>query len=553
MLGGVALFLGFSVAILILFSTDDLESVNTPLLISSVLMFLLGFYDDYKRINPVQKLVIQIIAAIIVIFWGNLVIRFFPWPIANILLTLFWLIGITNGINLLDNMDGIAGGIAMIAAGVLAIHFWMSSDLAPLWLALAMVGSAMSFLIFNFPPARIFMGDSGSMFLGFTLASLAIVRTQQASSVFSVVAVPVLVFLAPIFDTSLVTITRLLRGISPAEGGTDHSTHRLVAFGLSPKQVAWVFYAVAGMGGLISMAVERIDYELSLILVPLILIALSLLTAYLGRVKIVQGSPHETNRFARLIVDLVFGRNLIELLLDVALISISYYLSFWFRFGFDMTQESMALYLASWPIAILVGLVNFKLFGIYRGIWGHLNVIYILRISGAAVFAAVASGIIATFLGDGLIYPLGIWPLYGFFVFLSLVGSRASFYFLDNLIKMREFPLDGVPREKILVYGAGIKGEFAIRWLSQLQNYEIIGLLDEDQRLWGRTMYERPIFGGSEHVSYLIDDHKVNGIIVSAPELLNLIPYESIVETCAMKGVWVRVMQISLEDLPPHA
>jgi UDP-GlcNAc:undecaprenyl-phosphate GlcNAc-1-phosphate transferase len=129
--------------------------------------------------------------------------------IANIILTFFWLVGITNAINLLDNMDGLASGVSLIAAGVLCYFFWRGGDDILLLLALALVGANLGFLVFNFPPAKIFMGDSGSLFLGFTLAALSIARRTQASNVFAVVGIPTLLFLLPILDTSLVTITRL--------------------------------------------------------------------------------------------------------------------------------------------------------------------------------------------------------------------------------------------------------------------------------------------------------------------------------------------------------
>ena len=174
----------------------------------------------------------------------------------NIVLTFFWLVGITNAINLLDNMDGLAGGISLITALILSYFFWQAGNFSLFLFSMALAGALLAFLIFNYPPASIFMGDSGSLFIGFTLAALAIAQRPQASNVFAVMAVPTLLFLLPILDTSLVTITRLLRGQSPAQGGSDHTSHRLVAFGLSERQTLSVLYGVAIFSGILAAALE---------------------------------------------------------------------------------------------------------------------------------------------------------------------------------------------------------------------------------------------------------------------------------------------------------
>lgn len=249
-LGGVAIFLAFwgSLLLFILF-TRSYSANYLSLLIGSGLAFAVGLIDDFHPLSPPVKLAGQLMAATIVIFFGDHTIRFFPWPIANILLTYVWLIGIINSTNLLDNMDGLATGVSGIAAGLLAIFLLRAQNTFLLQVDFALAGALFGFLVFNFPPAKIFMGDSGSLFIGFLLASLAVFRSSQASSVLAVLGVPILVFLLPILDTTLVTFTRLLRGQSPAQGGTDHTSHRLVSFGLSERQALLVLFGIAIVGG----------------------------------------------------------------------------------------------------------------------------------------------------------------------------------------------------------------------------------------------------------------------------------------------------------------
>jgi len=162
-LGGVGIFSAFALTLILTQVIQVEPKIYTDrwsILLGIAIMFFTGLYDDFKHISPPVKLAFQMLAATVVIFFGNNTIDFFRWPIANIILTFFWLVGITNAINLLDNMDGLAGGVALIASGFLAVFFWRSGYPDLLVLALALAGSLMGFLVFNFPPARIFMGDS---------------------------------------------------------------------------------------------------------------------------------------------------------------------------------------------------------------------------------------------------------------------------------------------------------------------------------------------------------------------------------------------------------
>ncbi len=329
-LGGIAMFVGYAAALLL---SGPAGEIRWELLLGPALIFALGLYDDLRQLAPPTKLVGQILAASIVVYFGY-VIDFFDWSIPNIILTFIWLVGITNAINLLDNMDGLAGGVSLIAAGFLSYFFWQAGNLALLVPSLALMGAILAFLVFNFPPASIFMGDSGSLFLGYALASISIARAPRASNVFAVMGVPTLLFLLPIIDTMLVTFTRILRGQSPVQGGSDHTSHRLVAFGLTERQAVLVLYGIALLSGIAGTAFETLDYDLSLVLVPILLVSLALLAAYLGRLKVVPA--HDTppqGAITRLVVELTFKRRILEIMLDFILISIAYYLAFWTRAG----------------------------------------------------------------------------------------------------------------------------------------------------------------------------------------------------------------------------
>jgi UDP-GlcNAc:undecaprenyl-phosphate/decaprenyl-phosphate GlcNAc-1-phosphate transferase len=191
-------------------------------------LFLVGLVDDWLHIKPYQKLIGQVIGASIVINYGLVL----PWtrslPI-NMLITIFWLIGITNAINLLDNMDGLATGIAAIASCFLTLNFLTGNQTTEAVMMAVFAAALIGFLVYNSNPATIFMGDSGSMFIGLFLASAALVNVSggRSRSFVPVLAVPILVLFIPIFDTTFVTILRKLSGRAASQGGRDHTSHRL--------------------------------------------------------------------------------------------------------------------------------------------------------------------------------------------------------------------------------------------------------------------------------------------------------------------------------------
>jgi UDP-GlcNAc:undecaprenyl-phosphate/decaprenyl-phosphate GlcNAc-1-phosphate transferase len=548
-LGGVGMFIAFVISILVIIVIKgNLGNIQGrwSILLGIVLMFALGVYDDFKPINPPVKFAGQILAATLVIFFGNNTINFFPWPIANIILTFFWLVGITNAINLLDNMDGLAGGVALIASLFLSYFFWRSDHTELLLLSIALAGSILGFLLFNFPPAKIFMGDSGSMFLGFALASLAVARRTQASNVFAVMGVPTLLFLLPILDTGLVTITRILRGQSPTRGGTDHTSHRLIAFGLSERQAVIVLYCVAIISGIASIALEALDYDLSLVLIPILLIILSLFVAYLGRMKVVTSTPQSNGGIFRLVINLTYKRRLFEIAFDLLLIGLSYYLAYWTRSGLNMTTSSMSLFLQSWAMALGITYLSFYVFGVYRGVWRYIGFNDLIRYAGAAMTSGGIAWVAVNVIFPSSSYTGDVFILYIIILLLGLAGSRSSFQILDRIYSQR---FSRMEKTNVLLYGAEDAGEIALRWI--LRNPELryypIGFLDDDSLKWGRSIHGVPIMCGVENIGQILVEKQVSGIIITTHNLLKSPAGEQLLAVCRAQGVWVRILRLEFE------
>jgi UDP-GlcNAc:undecaprenyl-phosphate GlcNAc-1-phosphate transferase len=543
------MFIAFGAALMASYFISDGKNIfvmRWSILVAVVIMFSIGLYDDFKHISPPIKLVFQILAATIVIFFGHITIEFFRWPIANIMLTFFWLVGITNAINLLDNMDGLAGGVALITAGFLSIFFWRTGYPDLLVLSLALCGSILGFLVFNFPPAKIFMGDSGSMFLGFSLAVLAIARHTQASNIFAIIGVPTLVLLLPILDTGLVAITRILRGQSPTVGGKDHTSHRLVAFGLSERQAVLVLYGIAIVSGLASIGLEALDYDLSLVLIPILLIILSLFVAYLARMKVVTNTQDQANGITRFIVNLTFKRRIFELIFDLLLIGVSYYLAFWTRFGLNMTAESMNLFLLSWPIVLGITYLALYFFGVYRGVWKYIGINDLMRYAGAAMVSGGMSWVIINLVFPSQPYTGDVFLLYILYLLIGLSASRSSFLIFD---RMYNRGISAEQKENVLLYGAEDAGEIALRWIQRNPTigYSVVGFLDDDSLKWGSNIHGVNILGDLSKLEQYIQDKQVTGVIASTDNLLRSSGGEKLVATCRSKGVWVRVLHLEFE------
>ena len=210
MYGGIAIF-ATTVLLYLLFVPKSFES--NVVIAGSTFLFAVGLLDDTFGVKPYQKLIGQLIGATMIVSLG-LKLPLTGFELVDIGITVFWLVGITNAINLLDNMDGLAAGIAGIAATALAFGFAANGQMPELLLISVFIGSLIGFLIFNFNPASIFMGDCGSMFIGFLLASSVMLGQSGGRSrgVLTILAVPVLILFVPIFDTTLVTIIRKVWG-----------------------------------------------------------------------------------------------------------------------------------------------------------------------------------------------------------------------------------------------------------------------------------------------------------------------------------------------------
>src|SRR5215213_631699 len=394
MMGGVAIYLAVLAAFL-LFVPHTRE--GWVVMGASTALFVVGLVDDFLHIKPYQKLIGQVLGASAVVYFGLLLP--YGWGAsAAMLLTIFWLIGITNAINLLDNMDGLAA----VAAAFIAASFAANGQTTEAVMLSAFAAALLGFLAYNSNPASIFMGDCGSMFVGFFLSSSALLSAsgERGRSFIVVIAVPVLILFIPIFDTTLVTVVRKLSGRAASQGGRDHTSHRLVALGLSERRAVWMLYAFAGASGFLAMFVRSFEYHTGIAMVLGFAVVLTLMGVFLAGVKVydeVEVQAAREKPLVSFLVDLSYKRRIFEVLLDVLLVILAYYFSCVLLVGTELSPEVWGLFFQTIPVLIFVKMTALLATGVYRGIWRYISVDNLISYAKAVVAGSVASVLVLFF------------------------------------------------------------------------------------------------------------------------------------------------------------
>lgn len=548
MYGGVAIF-----AATVLMYVFLVPKTQESLVVvgASALLFLVGLLDDYLNIKPYQKLIGQLIGATIVVGFG-LTLPLTGNEIIDIWITVFWLIGITNAINLLDNMDGLAAGISAIAAFSLAIGFGANGQSNDLLLISAFVGALVGFLAFNFNPASIFMGDCGSMFVGFLLSSSVLLSQTGGRSrgIFSILAVPVLILFVPIFDTTFVTILRKLWGRKASQGGRDHTSHRLVALGLSERAAVLMLYAFAIIAGTLSLFVSQLQPTQSIALIVVFVIVLTLVGVYLSKVKVYEEQQEElalqNNAVFGFLVNISYKRRIFEVLLDALLITLSYYSAYLLLFGSFEQSGNWELFLKSLPILLILKLGAFLVVGVYRGIWRYTSIGDFITFTKAVIFGSVLSVLGILLLYRFQNFSRAVFVVDGLILFIAIVGSRMAFRLIRQLIPS---PMRGEQR-KVLIYGAGDGGEMVLRELNNNPqwSYQAIGFVDDDPLKKDKVIHGLKVFGGNGSLPMICAEKEVEEILISFRNLSDE-RLEEVKEVCREADVSLKRALIKIESI----
>lgn len=538
--GGVALAVGVFAGLIV----GDVLSVGPAVAValSAALMFLTGLADDVISLTPSAKLAFQGIGGALLVTLG-VVYRVTGVAVLDSVLTLVWFIALSNAWNLLDNMDGAAAGVAVVASLGFSVLFVLEGAFAEAALAAAVAGAALGFLPWNARPASIFMGDCGSLFLGGALAGLGAAYTEAASSGGATAALaPLLVCTVPLFDTTLVTVTRTLGRTSILQGGRDHSTHRLVAMGLSEGRAVLALCGLGALGGAIAVTMRGFDSDLGVCLAGLYAIGLLVLGAYLDRFHVYEGGDsRRIARAAELLAEVVYRRRAFEVILDIAVFATAYAGAYLLRWDAALPPGQATLLGDSIALAVATKLALFGVVGVYRGVWQGFSVADLQRLWVATVGGSLATvGVVVVVFHDMIVSP-SVFVLDLLLVGTLATGARASFRLLDQARRGL-----GGRGEPVLVYGAGRGGELVARALLNDASFgfEPVAYLDEDPRRHGRMLHGCPVMGGAGDVVEVATRTGATALVVSPGDLDDEV-LERLRRSCDEAGL--RLLRLTIE------
>lgn len=269
-LGGLATYLAFMIAVC---SMLDFSKEIVGLLLGGTFIVIVGIIDDFISLPAKVKLLGQILAACILVAF-DIRIDFITDPFGDFIfleylaipVTIFWIVGITNTVNLIDGLDGLAAGVSTIATVTILLVALQSGDLPVVFLTAALAGSSLGFLHYNFNPARIFMGDTGSMFLGYMFAAISVIGAVKSAATIALI-VPILALGLPILDTTFAIVRRYRGGVPIFKPDKGHLHHRLLAMGFSQRQAVLLMYVFSAFLGLAAIALTEVSTSVAVMIV----------------------------------------------------------------------------------------------------------------------------------------------------------------------------------------------------------------------------------------------------------------------------------------------
>ncbi len=549
--GGVGIFLGFAAGTGLAVAIGAVGSVGElwGILGGCGLLFLAGLLDDVRHLPPVTKLLAQVAAASLVVASG-LRVEVIHEDVLAVAVALVWLVGMTNAFNLLDNMDGLAASLATIACAYFAIDATTEHpNRAVLVLALALGSACLGFLPLNLRPggrAAVFMGDSGSQLLGFALASFALASSWKvAGTTLATMVLPLLVLAIPILDTTLVTIVRLLERRPVSQGGKDHTSHRLVYYGLSETKAVGLlsFLALAlGATGLAYNVLGNPRVTTVGVLVTMVLLVqfASLLSDLEERSR--RGMAEDVPSVLRALWQ---PRRLAEVLVDFALMCVSFLVSYALLTDGLGSAGQRGVFLQALPIVLALRYVSFVGVGIYRRVWRFASAHDLAAIAVACVFSGLLALGVVRLLTPFVGFDPKVFPLDAVLCGVLVAGSRLA---------LRVLPRPGMrhdgPRRRVLLVGAGRSGRSLARELREDPGVRVVGFLDDNPAVRRRRVHGIVVLGGLDEVESTLASAAPDEVLVTIPdakvERLRLVR-----EACAAAGVACTLVHRTTETAMP--
>ena len=550
-MGGVAIMAATMVGFgAIAFRPDLLATTDAwlPVPLAALVMFGVGVLDDRLQLSPVAKLVASLATGAFLVFALAGVGPEGALPSIYTLVATVWFAGICHAMNLLDNMDGLAAGVGLIAALFLAAL--LTGFLGPTLVVLltALAGALLGFLYWNRSRARLFMGDCGSLFIGALLAAASLVPVYNAGLAFiSPAVIVVLILIVPLFDTGFVLVLRRLAGRQATKGGTDHVSHRLVSLGFSDRSAVRILYLVglAG-GGTAWLLIRGQGVEPMLPLVAVFAVLLVIVGIYLARVPAYNAEDFialQKSSFAPFLKDLAFRWHAAEVMLDLVLIAVAYYAAYRLRFEGESLDNFLPYFTASLPAVLGCKLAALYGSGVYKRSW----VTFGLRDVGT-VLRGVGLGSLLAVLTVAYLYRLegfsrAVFVLDGLLLGVAIMGTRASFRAMSMVASTRS-----KRSRRVVVYGAGAFGQTLVREMRANTGWNMnpIAFIDDDPMKARRWIMGVPVRGTLDELEHTMRSYAVDEVVLSSPVINGKVEHR-IREICAQLERPVRRLHMEIE------
>jgi UDP-GlcNAc:undecaprenyl-phosphate GlcNAc-1-phosphate transferase len=552
LLGGIALFASMALALVL---SGAHAAFPWPVWLGAALVFGAGLADDLLDVRPETKLVVQVLATVLLLYAGYAFWRGGPFWL-SIPLTFFWVIGITNALNLIDGMDGLAAGIAAIAATVLGIVAWILGQTAVAAVAAIVAGAAATFLVFNFRPARIFMGDCGSMVLGFLLAAVAM-KVQGRGGPVTATLAPTVVLAVPIFDTAFVTVTRILSGTPVTEGGTDHTMHRLVMLGLSERRAVLFLYAVSLLFGVGTLGVYWATAPLFVAFLLLAVVGAVVFGLYLAQARAYPDASlrvqlAETTMIQRIgAVMRAFGggngwKSIAGAMADLVVVGASFVAAYHLRFDATPPAAHANVMMQALPSVVALKVGIFYLYRLYHGIWRHAGTPEFVRVVGASTTASglLGAGLLLVFGFDAVSFSVLIldWML----TTGAVTGIRFGFRGLRQY-----FASHRSTGRRVLIVGTDSASVLALRYLRQNDvDRTAIGFVDGPPGRKGLRLQGLRVVGTPQEMDAILSRCEVDEVILPGDDDLPALDRRQIRTACRNHGVPCRHFSVGLRTMP---
>jgi UDP-GlcNAc:undecaprenyl-phosphate/decaprenyl-phosphate GlcNAc-1-phosphate transferase len=536
--GGTAILLAVIVALLV--APAPLRTYASLGLVGAAL-FVAGWYDDVAPMSALAKMVSSLsVAAFFVFSLTSFTVT--PGAAALTLLAVVAFGFVDNAVNLLDNMDGLAAGVSAIACVALALIFPRELG-GNVWFLIALAGALAGFLLWNWRPAKLFMGNCGSLAIGGVVAAAAILAVARAGTVESGVAAG-LALVVPIFDTTFVVLLRRLAGRSTTRGNIDHTSHRLVSAGFSERRAVLLLYALGVAGaecGYLVRVNPTVGWPLAVVVgVGVLMFGLYLahVPAYAGQdFKALQSAP-----FAPLLSDLTFRWHAGEVLLDLVLIATCYYGAYRIRFDGEALANFLPSFSASLPAILGCQMAALYFSGLYSRMWSTFGLHDL-----STVLRGVASGLVLSVLSVTYVYKFerfsrSVFVIDAVLLTLAILGTRSSFRILAR-VAARNSP----QRRRIAIYGAGTLGQLLARELQANPAWGLnpVAFIDDERQKHSRRILGVPVRGSVDDLERIIRSLSVEEVLLSSPAINGKVETR-VREICATHSIPVRRLHLDI-------